>query len=86
MTSTAVTMKPPQSVPVTVLRTFLPGPVVPTSALASTIASTIASTAIIVIFAGRAVGVKTCKCVAAPMKNSMGIESSVFVREAKPAR
>src|SRR3990167_3310711 len=86
MTRTAVTMKPLQSVPLTVLRAFLPGPLVPMSALASTIASTIAKTIIIVTFAGRAVGAKNGMWLAAPMKNSIGIESRVFVRDAKPAR
>ena len=38
------------------------------------------------IFAGRAVGVKKAKWLAAPMKNSIGIESIVFVREVTPPR
>ena len=47
----------------------------------------IRKTTSIVIFAGRAVGVKRLgKWLAAPMKKSIGIESRVFVREATPPR
>jgi len=39
-----------------------------------------------VIFAGRAVGVKKAQWLAAPMKKSMGIDNRVFVRDAAPPR
>ena len=90
-TKTAVSTKPAQSVPLTVLRSFLPalalsGVAAPTTALPSTMARTIRKTTSIAIFAGRAVGVKNAQWLAAPMKKSIGIDSRMFVREVTPPR
>ena len=79
-------MKPPQKVPLTVVSIFLPGPVVPTIALISAAASTTRSRMSDPILAPRPVGSAIVRCLAAPMKNSIGIDSKVFVREANPAR
>src|SRR5262249_19284628 len=90
ITKIAVSTNPAQSVPLTVASTFLPalalsGVAGPTTALASTRARMIRNTIIIVIFEGRAPGVKRVwKWLAVPMKNSNGIDSIVLVREASP--
>jgi len=79
-------MNPPQKVPLRVESIFLPGPVVPTSALTSAAASTMARRMSAPTLAPGPVGSAMARWEAAPMKKSIGIESSVFVREAKPLR
>src|SRR5262249_3267198 len=92
ITKIAVGMNPAQCVPLTVASTFLAAPALagdagPRTALASARARMIRNTIIIVIFAGRAPGVKRVwKWLAVPMKNSIGIDSIVLVREATPPR
>ena len=91
ITKIAVSTKPAQNVPLTVLKSFLPalalsGVAGPTTAFPSTMARMMRKTIIIVHFAGRAVGVKKAQWLAAPMKKSMGIDSRVFVRDVTPPR
>src|SRR5262249_42648089 len=87
----AVSTKPAQNVPLSVASSFLPalalsGVAGPTTALPSTMARMTRNTMSIVIFAGRAVGVKNAQWLAAAMKNSIGIDSTVLGREATPPR
>src|SRR2546421_13114584 len=82
-------MKPAQNVPLSVARTFLPplaGAAGPTSALTSAAMMTTASRISAPHFAPAVAGFAIGRCEAGPMKNSIGVDSMVFVREATPAR
>src|SRR3990167_6043228 len=77
-------MKPAQSVPFTVASIFVVAvPGFPASALISTAAMMISAT---IQKAAPDLGTRNVRWLAAPMKKSIGIEKSVFVRDASPAR
>src|SRR5882724_12013204 len=77
-------MKPAHSVPLTVASGLAaPWPGLPHSALASTSATMINETS---QNSPRLLGMAGGKWLAAPMKNSMGIEKSTLVRDARPPR
>jgi hypothetical protein len=85
----AVRMNPAQKVPLSVPKIFLPpvaGAAGPASALSSTTRMTSASRIKAPNFGPAALGSLMGRCEAAPMKKSIGIDSIVLVREARPAR